>query len=395
MIQAAELFAPKHPFWLVACPRKSPATIRPREPPKMADKVLDFRSDTLTKPTKGMRAAMANAEVGDDVFDEDPTVHALQDRIADMLGKQAAVYVPSGSMSNQIGVRVHCSPGDEFICDSGCHIYNYEQGAYAQLSGVAARTVEGQNGVMRLEQLTGLIRGDNEHLVRTRLVCLENTHNRGAGRIQPFEIVESICNWAHGNGLVTHLDGARLFNAVVATGIDAARWSQNFDTVSVCFSKGLGAPIGSALVGPKDLMQQARRVRKLFGGGMRQAGVIAAAALYALEHHVERLAEDHANAKRLAEAVRGIGGLALLGDSVDTNIVIFKVEPSLGTAAEFCEKLKAAGVLMLAIAAQQVRAVTHLDVDEADTLRAGEFLAEVAKRAPRMKVPTGKGITYA
>lgn len=361
----------------------------------MPEKVLDFRSDTLTKPTRGMRAAIANAEVGDDVFDEDPSVHALQDHVAEVLGKEAALYVPSGSMSNQLGVRVHCNPGDEFICEAGCHIYNYEQGGYAQLSGVVARTVEGQNGVLRLEQLTGLIRGDNEHLVRTRLVCLENTHNRGAGRIQPYEIVESICNWAHDNGLVTHLDGARLFNAVVATGIEAKRWSQNFDTVSVCFSKGLGAPVGSALAGPKDLIGQARRARKLFGGGMRQAGVIAAAALYALENHVDRLAEDHANARRLAEAARGIRGLELLGDSVDTNIVIFRIDPALGTAAEFCEKLKAGGLLMLAIAAQQVRAVTHLDVDEFDTARACEILADVARQAPRTKVASGKGITYA
>ncbi|MBI3838100.1 MAG: aminotransferase class I/II-fold pyridoxal phosphate-dependent enzyme, partial [Planctomycetia bacterium] len=245
----------------------------------MPAKTLDFRSDTVTKPTPEVCAAMAQAVVGDDVFDEDPTIHALQRQIADTLGKEAAVFVPSGSMSNQIGVRLHCGPGDEFICDAGCHIYNYEQGAYAQLSGVAARTVEGQGGVMRLEQLTGLIRGDNEHLVRTRLVCLENTHNRGAGRIQPYDVVESICTWAHRNGLATHLDGARLFNAVVATGIEARRWAQHFDTVSVCFSKGLGAPVGSALIGPRDLIRTARRHRKLFGGGMRQAGILAAAAL--------------------------------------------------------------------------------------------------------------------
>ncbi len=243
-------------------------------PDKM--KTLDFRSDTVTRPTPAMRAAMAGAEVGDDVFDEDPSVHALQQRIAAMLGKESALFVPSGSMSNQIGVRVHCSPGDEFICEAGCHIYNYEQGAYAQLSGVAARTVEGQNGVLQPEQLTGLIRADNEHLVRTRLVCLENTHNRGAGKIQPYDIVESICQWAHGAGLATHLDGARLFNAVVATGIDAARWARHFDTVSVCFSKGLGAPVGSALAGPKDMIQKARRHRKLFGGGIAAAGVLAA-----------------------------------------------------------------------------------------------------------------------
>jgi threonine aldolase len=360
----------------------------------MSEKVLDFRSDTVTKPTPGMRAAMAAAEVGDDVFDEDPTVHALQERIAGMLGKEAAVYVPSGSMSNQIGVRVHCAPGDEFICEAGCHIYNYEQGAYAQLSGVAARTVEGAGGVMRLEQLTGLIRGDNEHLVRTRLVCLENTHNRGAGRIQPYEVVESICQWAHGNGLAAHLDGARLFNAVVASGVDAKRWAGHVDTVSVCFSKGLGAPVGSALCGPKDLMKTARRVRKLFGGGMRQAGIIAAAALYALEHHIDRLAEDHANAKALGAVVRETKGLELVGDNVDTNIVIFRVDPSLGTAAEFCQRLKEEGLLMLAIGPQQVRAVTHLDVDAADTAKAAEILANVAQRKPAGKVKAGAAVTY-
>ncbi len=368
----------------------------------MSDKVLDFRSDTVTKPTPAMRAAMAGAEVGDDVFDEDPSVHALAAaNCRSMLGKEAALFVPSGSMSNQIGVRVHCGPGDEFICDAGCHIYNYEQGAYAQLSGVAARTVEGDGGVMRLEQLTGLIRADNEHLVRTRLVCLENTHNRGAGRIQPYDVVESICGWAHENGLATHLDGARLFNAVVASGIEARRWAQHFDTVSVCFSKGLGAPIGSALIGPKDMIQKARRHRKLFGGGMRQAGIIAAAALYALDHHVERLAEDHANARRLAAAVRASSGLELVGDSddknggVDTNIVIFRVDASQGTAADFCVRLKDRGLLMLAIGPQQVRAVTHLDVNEADTDRAGEILAEVAERAPRERLAAGKGVTYA
>ena len=354
----------------------------------MPAKPLDFRSDTVTRPTPAMRAAMAEAVVGDDVFDEDPTIHAL--------GKEAAVFVPSGSMSNQIGVRLHCQPGDEFICDAGCHIYNYEQGAYAQLSGVAARTVEGQGGVMRLEQLTGLIRGDNEHLVRTRLVCLENTHNRGAGRIQPYDVVESICAWAHRNGLATHLDGARLFNAVVATGIEARRWAQHFDTVSVCFSKGLGAPVGSALIGPKDLIQIARRHRKLFGGGMRQAGILAAAALYALDHHVDRLADDHANAQRLAASVPKIGGLELVGEKVDTNIVIFNVDPSLGTAAEFCVRLKDHGLLMLAIGAQQVRAVTHLDVNEADTKCAAEILADAALSAKSGQKPVSSGgLTYA
>ncbi len=242
-------------------------------------KTIDFRSDTVTKPTPEMRAAMAAAEVGDDVFDEDPTVLKLQRRVAELLGKEAALFVPSGSMSNQIGLRVHCSPGDEFICEAGCHIYNYEQSAYAQLSGLASRTVEGEFGVLRLDQLTNLIRPDNEHQVRTRLVALENTHNRGAGRIQPYDTVVEICTWAHAHGLATHLDGARLFNAVVASGTPAFEWAQHFDTVSVCFSKGLGAPVGSALAGPRDLIAQARRHRKLFGGGMRQAGIIAAGAL--------------------------------------------------------------------------------------------------------------------
>ncbi|REK05552.1 MAG: aminotransferase class I/II-fold pyridoxal phosphate-dependent enzyme [Planctomycetota bacterium] len=361
----------------------------------MPEKILDFRSDTVTRPTPGMRAAMAGAEVGDDVFGEDPSVIALQERLADMLGKEAALYVPSGTMSNQLGVRVHCGPGDEFICEAGCHIYNYEQAGYAQLSGVAPRPVEGTGGVLRLERLTGLIRKDDEHLVRTRLVCLENTHNRGAGRIQPFETCEAICNWAHEHGLATHLDGARLFNAVVASGIEAKRWAAGFDTVSVCFSKGLGAPVGSALVGPKDLIRKAHRARKLFGGGMRQAGFIAAAALYALAHHVERLAEDHEHAQMLAGTVREAPGMELIGETVDTNIVIFRIAPELGTGAEFCERLRQKGLLALSLGPQEVRAVTHLDLDEADTRRACQILAQAAEEAPRSKVTAGKGVSYA
>jgi threonine aldolase len=282
--------------------------------------------------------------------------------------------MPSGSMSNQIGLRVHCSPGDEFFCEAGCHIYNYEQGAFAQLSGLVARTVEGQGGMLRLEQLNGLIRPANEHLVHTRLVCLENTHNRGAGRIQPYEIVEAICSWAHKNGLLTHLDGARLFNAVVATGTSADRWASHFDTVSVCFSKGLGAPVGSALAGTKEMMAKARRYRKLFGGGMRQAGVIAAGALYALEHNVERLAIDHRHAQQLAEAIKGTPGLELRPAQVDTNIVIFHVDPSLGTAAEFCARLKQRRLLMLPVSPTTIRAVTHLDLSPEDVDQACEIV---------------------
>jgi threonine aldolase len=327
-----------------------------------------------------MRQAIAQAEVGDDVIDRDPTVDRLQQLTAEILGKEAAIYMPSGSMTNQIAVRIHCKPGDEFICEAGCHIYNYEQAAYAQLSGIAARTVEGEFGVLRLEQIAGLIRPDNDHLVRTRLVCLENTHNRGAGRVQPYDEVVRISRWAHDRGLRTHLDGARLFNAVAATGIAADEWSQHFDTVSVCFSKGLGAPVGSALAGSKEMIKEARRHRKLFGGGMRQVGIIAAGALFALEHHRSRLIEDHANAQVLAESIRHTEGLTLQPDIVDTNIVIFRVDPTIGTAAEFVTALRDVGVLMLAISVTQVRAVTHLDVTEAECTRAAQLVAQVAEQ---------------
>lgn len=360
----------------------------------MADRLIDLRSDTVTRPTPGMRAAMAAAEVGDDVFDEDPSIHRLQERIAGLLGREAAIFVPSGTMSNQIGVRLHCSPGDEFICETGCHIYNYEQGAYAQLSGLATRTVTGDEAILHVDQLRGLVRGGNDHLVTTRLVCLENTHNRGAGRILPYDGVVEICEWAHESGLTTHLDGARLFNAVVATGIPAAHWAQHFDTVSVCFSKGLGAPVGSALVGCREHIKRARRYRKLFGGAMRQAGVIAAAALYALEHHVDRLAQDHAHAQILAQAIRQIDGLQLVPERIDTNMLIFRVEPRMGSAAEFAHRLQEAGLLVLPISSSTIRLVTHLDVNEADVRRAGQIIGDVARAKPQKLDPASLPMAY-
>jgi threonine aldolase len=297
-----------------------------------------------------------------------------------LLGKEAAIFMPSGSMTNQIAVRIHCKPGDEFICETGCHIYNYEQAAFAQLSGVATRTVDGEFGVLKPGQLVGLIRPQNDHLVRTRLVCLENTHNRGAGKIQPYECVAEICTWANEHGLRTHLDGARLFNAVVATRIPADHWARHFDTVSVCFSKGLGAPVGSALAGPKELIQEARRHRKLFGGAMRQAGIIAAGALYGLENNIERLAEDHANAQVLAECIRAAEGLSLHPDVVDTNIVIFRVDPAIGAAQEFVARLREQHVLMLPVSPTHVRAVTHLDVTAEQCQKAGEACLRATKR---------------
>jgi threonine aldolase len=345
------------------------------------DRLIDLRSDTVTKPSHAMRTAIAAAEVGDDVIGTDPTVECLQERCAAILGKEAAIFMPSGTMTNQIAIRVHCRPGDELICETDCHIYNYEQAAYAQLSGVSTRTVDGQGGVLHVDQLRGLIRPDNEHMARTRLVCLENTHNRGAGRIQPYENVVDICNWARENGLRSHLDGARLFNATVATGTDPADWARHFDTVSICFSKGLGAPVGSALAGSRELIAQARRQRKVFGGGMRQAGIIAAGALYALEHNIPRLAEDHANAQIFADSVRAMEGLTLTTDTVDTNMVIFEVDPAIASAQELAELLGQAGVLVLTMGPTRVRVVTHLDVTEEDMHQAGRILRKVIRRA--------------
>ena len=342
----------------------------------MNQRSVDLRSDTVTQPTAAMRDAMANAELGDDVIDVDPTVERLQTLTAELLGKEAAIFMPSGSMTNQVAVRLHCGRGDEFVCESGCHIYNYEQGGYAQLSGVAARPIQGDGGILHPSDLAGCLQPDNEHFCRTRLICLENTHNRGAGRVQPYDIVQAISDWAREKGLQLHLDGARLFNACIATGVPAHDWAQHFDTVSVCFSKGLGAPVGSALAGPKSLIAEARRHRKLFGGGMRQAGVIAAGALFALQHHVDRLADDHQNAQTLAAGIRASGGLSLQDDQVDTNIVIARVEKT-ATAKSVVSQLAERGILALAVGPQLVRFVTHLDVDQADCRRAAQVLQEL------------------
>ena len=337
--------------------------------------MIDLASDTLTKPTPNMRAAIASAPVGDDVFEEDPTVKALETQIAAMLDKEAALFVPSGSMSNLIGIRLHCAQGDEFLAEADCHILRYEQASYAQVFGIAAHAVQGgPGGLLEVEQLHGRIRSKDLHCAQTKLVCLENTHNYGGGRIQPYETVEAICGWAASAGLARHLDGARLFNAVVATGIPAPQWAQHFDTVSICFSKGLGAPVGSALCGTQEAIARARWHRKLLGGAMRQVGILAAGALYALEHHVDRLAEDHQKAQLLAEAIRQTDGLSLTSDQVDTNIVFFDVAEKLGTADEFCELLLQRGVRMLALKRQSVRAVTHLDVSTSEIEQAAALL---------------------
>lgn len=344
--------------------------------------MIDLRSDTVTRPSDAMRQAMASAPVNDDVIDSDPTVARLQEMIAERLGKEAAVYMPSGSMTNQVAVRLHCQPGDELICEAGCHIFNYEQGGFAQLSGIVARTVHGQQHMLKLDQLTDLINPDDDHYPQTRLVCLENTHNRGGGRVMPYEDVEAICGWARENNLRTHLDGARLFNAVVASGIAAEQWTRHFDTVSVCFSKGLGAPVGSALVGSADMVRNIRRHMKLFGGGMRQSGIIAAGAIYALENNIERLADDHLAAQEIARVIEQSENLSLEPANVDTNIVIFRLHDPNVSASEFCQALREKGVWMLPFSKRHVRAVTHLDVTLEECRQAGEVVRQTAGPVP-------------
>jgi threonine aldolase len=343
--------------------------------------MIDLRSDTVTRPTPGMRAAIASAEVGDDVWGEDPTIHELEARVAELLGKAAALFVPSGTMANQIAVRVHTRPGDELLCDVNSHVYVYEAGGPAVLSGVTCSALPGDYGILSLDQLRENLRPVNEHLVRTRLVWLENTHNRGGGRIYPLETVWEISAWARAAGLALHLDGARLWNAVVATGIPASTWAAHFDTVSVCFSKGLGAPVGSALIGPRELIDRARYVRKLFGGAMRQAGILAAAALYALDHHIERLAEDHANARLIAEAVAATPGLELTPPVVDTNLVWIRVHPRLGTPAQLAERLKSEGILIYPASKTQLRACTHLDVSRAQAEQVARAIRRLGSTA--------------
>ena len=336
--------------------------------------IIDLRSDTVTKPTPGMRRAMAEAEVGDDVHGEDPTVRRLEQRVAELLGKEAALYVTSGTQSNLICIRISTERGDEILIDESGHAYNWEAAGLAVLAGCMTRTVRGDHGILDVSQLEGLIRPNDHHYARTRLVCLENTHNRGGGVIFPIEQSRAIGAWARAHDLRMHLDGARLMNAVVASGVPADRYAADFDTVSVCFSKGLGAPVGSACAGTREDIDRAHRVRKLLGGGMRQAGVIAAGALYALEHHVDRLAEDHAHARLLAEALAEVPCFEVELDYVHTNIIWFRTDPQVCPASEVRERMKAEGVLLSGMGEEWVRAVTHLDVSAAQVKHAADTI---------------------
>ena len=332
--------------------------------------MIDLRSDTVTRPTPAMRAAMAAAEVGDDVFADDPTVNALQERIAAMLGKEAALFVPTGTQSNLCGLMAHCGRGDEYLVGQMAHTYRWEGGGAAVLGSIQPQPLtQAADGTIALGEIEAAIKPDDAHFARTRLLALENTWG---GKVLPQTYVQQAADLAHARGLATHLDGARLFNAAVASGGDARdtarRLAEPFDTVSVCFSKGLGAPVGSALCGPKELIARAHRVRKMLGGGMRQAGLLAAAVQHALDHHIDRLAEDHAHARRLAQGLQGLPGVRC--EMPDTNIVFVDVAPE--RAHGVVERARAQGVLCTGL--YRLRLVTHLDVSQADADRAIDVL---------------------
>ena len=333
--------------------------------------VCDLRSDTLTKPTAAMRAAMAAAEVGDDVYGEDPTVRALEERVAALLGKESALFVPSGTMGNQIGLLVHTRPGDEVIIGEGSHCAFYESGAASAWAGVQF-AVAGQGGLFTAEEFLDVVKPPLDHFPRTRLVVVENTHNRAGGRVFPQAEVERIATAARAAGFGLHLDGARIWNASVATGVEVAALAAPFDTLSVCFSKGLGAPVGSAFVGSRDHVLQARRFRKMLGGGMRQAGILAAGALFALDQHRARLADDHAAARAFADALQGVEGLELA--PADTNIVLLTTRLP---AADVARRAAERGVLMNPTGKHQLRAVTHLDVSRAEVEDAARVLRQL------------------
>jgi len=334
--------------------------------------MIDLRSDTITKPTQDMRQAGFDAEVGDDVFEEDPTVRELEERAAKMFGKEAALYVTSGTQGNQAAVLTHCSPGEEIIMEATSHLFLYEGATMSALAGVQPRTIQGDRGVMNPDDVKAAIRPDDIHFPKTSLICLENTHNKAGGAILPWDNMKTIYEVAQQNNIPVHLDGARIFNASVATGISVKEYASLTDTVQFCLSKGLGAPVGSILVGPKSFIERARKWRKRLGGGMRQAGVIAAPGLIALNDMVDRLADDHDNAKSLAGSVSSIPGLEVEG-KIETNIVLVNVKETGMDAEKFLAKLKEQGVLAVPFGPYTIRMVTNKEVSAKD-------LPEVKKR---------------
>jgi threonine aldolase len=343
--------------------------------------MIDLRSDTVTKPTPAMREAIASADVGDDVFGEDPTVRALEEETAALLGKEAALFVTSGTMGNQLAIALHTRPGDEVIVGDGAHVVFYESGAGAALSGVQF-AVAGAGGLFTAEQMIDRVQAAAYWSPRSSLVCVENTHNRAGGRVFPQTDARAVAEAARARGLGAHLDGARLWNASVATGLSPAELAAPFDTVSVCFSKGLGAPVGSALCAPREWITRARRLRKMWGGGMRQAGLLAAAALHALRHHRARLADDHESARRFAALAAGHPGAGVDLAAVETNIVNVDLEPPL-LAEDVARDARELGLAINPTAARRLRAVTHLGVTAADAERAAALLGDALARAPR------------
>jgi len=330
------------------------------------DRFIDLRSDTVTRPTPEMRKAMFEAVVGDDVFGEDPTVNALQEKAARLLGKEAALFVASGTMANQLSIKAHTQPGDEVIIEAGAHAMNFEGGAGAVLSGVQFFGIPGNRGVFDVSQVEAAIRIDDVHYPVSRLVVIENTHNRGGGTVFPLNKIRQIRELADTRGLRMHMDGARLWNACVASGISPAEYAAPFDSVSVCLSKALGCPVGSLVVSSKEFIKRVHRFRKMVGGGMRQAGFLAAAGIYALDHHIERLEEDHRKAKKMAEGLANIKNLLINPAEVETNILFFDVSRSERTAHEVAAALRGKGVFVHPTAKTRIRCVAHLDVSFED-----------------------------
>jgi len=340
--------------------------------------IVDLRSDTFTKPTPEMRDVMARADVGDDVFGEDPTVNKLQNHVARMFGKKAGLFTASGTMGNQVAINALTQPGQEVIIDSNAHIFYYEAGAPALLSGVQLRTLESEKGILSAEQIEAAIRPDDVHFPPTSLICLENTHNHAGGTIFPVEEIKKIRKLADTHGIKMHLDGARVWNASVAAGIPLEEYGRYFDSISVCFSKGLGAPVGSCVVGDSDFIKRAHRYRKIYGGGMRQVGIIAAGALYAVENYIDKLKDDHAHARLLAETLASLPGLEIDLSSVQTNIVMIDIqEDSKYSASQIVDKLRAKGILLLEIGPNRLRAVTHLDVPKEGIKKTIEIFQEM------------------
>lgn len=334
--------------------------------------VIDLRSDTVTRPTPAMRDAMARAPLGDDVIGDDPSVIELQQRVAAMLGTEAALFVPSGTMANLLALKSQTDPGDEVILHRESHVYYYETAGFAAIAGLSLRFVDSPDGVFAPEAIDPLVRPGDDHFPRTRLVEIENTHNRAGGVAWSVEQVARVSERARALGLRVHMDGARLWNACVARDVSPREYARHADTVSVCFSKGLGCPVGSALCGSRATIARAHRIRKMLGGGMRQSGVLAGAALYALDHHINRLAEDHANARLLGERLAGVAGISVNLASVQTNMVYFDVR---GDAADLCRRLATRGVLMFDTGPARIRAVCHLDVSRAQIVQAAEIIA--------------------